>query len=117
MIRYKLVSHPPIREIAEKMTLPTGSPERFGSYSGQIPGVTLEDASPTDAKQLFREFLIDPSRLETIDSELGRVAITGKTFDGEFARVDVNPFLEATGLGSLEIGESEAQEVDSSHMA
>jgi hypothetical protein len=107
MERYKLVYYPPIKEVAEKMTLPIGSPDRFSVYSGRILGATFEDSTPTYEKKLFKDFLIDPSRLETIaDNTLGHLAIIGTTLEGEPAKVDVNPFSEDRTFGTLEIGEA-----------
>jgi hypothetical protein len=107
MDRYKLVSHPPIKEVAEQMTLPSDSPDRFGLYSGQIPGATLEGATPEEHRRLFKEFMIAPESMETVPSQLGRLSIKGKTLEGEAAKVNIDPFAERNSFGTLEIGEVE----------
>lgn len=115
MQRYNLLLYPPITEVAEQLTRPNDSLGRFGNYKGRIPGVSYADAELGKPFDIVKDFFIAPERIERVESELGRVAIYGKTAEGEYAKVDVNPFADPDSFGTLEIGEVDEQKMDAAH--
>lgn len=103
MTRYNLLLHPPISEVGEQLTLPDDSLHRYGNYKGRVPDVTYLDVAEGRVRDIIIDFFIAPERIERVESELGRLAIYGRTLEGEAARVDIDHFKHSDSLGVIEV--------------
>lgn len=94
-----LVSHPPIKEISEHLSVPEGFEDSYDKYTGAYPDIDIANA--TNLTDVFKEIEIHPRVIEGVSNELGRLIITGITREGESATVDINPFKDINWKGYI----------------